>query len=332
MVYLNKIHDESYYISKDGTVTFRIPASFTLTLTFLSIQTFGLVDYTEGDSFVPQNSGAVSVRPVQKSVKTAPRPRRQKSNSNISGARLSGDLSYSSQSVSLDDTQGKVQTLKLKTHFETNYNIFLDASYYQASSDDVSLTGENATKNQNGNPEVILGFNWLQIGQSADAVTVDLLAGFSFGQNGSSFATSRSDKIVGIMTAKRFHNFALGLGYELRMVGDAKDESELSIGNISTIEASLGWVVSHDIRFLISAKQYSINAGNSSRLAFLDQNISFGTLSPKLLLSLSPHVHMSLGANFRSRRIKDSNYLGARLWNLDAPYGNSLDVGLSFML
>jgi hypothetical protein len=309
-----------------------LPANLTLLLFFTSIQTLALVDYTESDSFVPSRSGAVSVKPVQMNKQNIKRPARQEKTGGRSSTRLSGEISYASQSVSLNDTEGKVSTLKLKTHFETDYNIFLDASYYQASSSSSSLIGENGSSSQKGNPEVVLGFNWLKIGKSADAVTVDILAGFSFGQKNSSFATGRNDKIVGVMTAKRFHHFVLGLGYELRMVGDTQGESELSIGNITTLEANLGWVVSHDIRFLLAAKRYSISAGDSTNARYLDQNVSFGTISPKLLLSLSPYIHMSLGANFRSRRIKDSNYLGARLWNLDAPYGNSLDVGLSFML
>ncbi|MCR9204934.1 MAG: hypothetical protein NXH75_10170, partial [Halobacteriovoraceae bacterium] len=185
---------------------------------------------------------------------------------------------------------------------------------------------------QAGNPEVILGFNWLQFGKKADLATVDLFGGLSFGQKDSDFATERTDKIVGISTAKRFHTLAVGLGYEYRMTGTGS-ENEMRIGNISKLSASLGWVVSKDIRFLVEGSTFKIGRGNDEFANFiLDEDISFSSVKPQLQLKIGPMIDLTLGAQFRTRRLKQGALTSARLWGLDAAYGNSVFSGLSFSI
>lgn len=296
---------------------------------------YGLVDYSDGGSFVPKNSGARSIKNPTK--KKAPRqtstrrsPSRSGNGNSSFGNRFAAEFSYLSHDVKLGDTQGKVGMLKINAHFQTDYNIFLGAKYQQVMTSSSTLTSEG--QGEQGNPELILGFNWLKIGQSNEASTVDLYGGLSFGQGNSSFATKRTDRILGITTAKRFHQFVLELGYELRMVGHGSQE-ELEIGNINTIQANFGWVVSGDIRFMLTAKNYRVSKGeNDTHPNLLDQELKFSTISPRLMLSISPLVNIHMGAEFRTRRMKSDDVLSARLWNLDAPYGNTLSFGLSFLM
>lgn len=289
---------------------------------------FALVDYTEEESFRPQKSGASSVSkkaPVSRSVT---KPKSKASSGKGLNLGINMGVSYATQDVELAGQTGKVDTMAIEAHVQTRYNIFMALSHYQAKSSDDGLV-EDSTSFQQGNSEVLLGFNWLQFGKSSELVTVDLYGGVSLGRANSDFATERTDRIVGVSTAKRFYNFALGLGYEYRMTGDG-GEDEMAIGNIGKLQASLGWVVSSDIRFLIEGSTYSIDASdNPSASNRLQEKIDFSTITPQLQLKLSPLVDLSLGARFRTRRLKSSQLTAARLWSLEGPYGNSVFAGLS---
>jgi hypothetical protein len=295
---------------------------FSLTLSFISQNTLALVDYTE--------SSSVSI-PVQR--KAAPRPVIQRAapraatkNSTRSGM-LDFDLGYRQVDVNHDIAQGKATFLELKGHLQTQYNLYLDFNYWGASSDDSSLA--EGAGYQKGNPRVVLGFNWLRFGKAEEMATIDLYVGGEFSGN-TEFSSSRTDKIAGIETSKRFYNFALALGYEYVLTGTAKDE-EVNIGNISNLKASLGWVVSPDIQFAIEANNYTIADDKNNESAYkLREKVSFASVTPMMNLGISPLISLKMGATFRTKKAKHvDQLLAAKLWSLPGVYGNSLFVGLN---
>jgi hypothetical protein len=301
---------------------------FPVILFFTLAPSFALVDYTEQEDFTPQKSGASSVSkkaPVSRSVT---KPKRSSSAGEGLNLGINMGVSYGTQDVELNGQSGKVDTMAIEAHLQTRYNIFLALSHYQAKSSDSGLV-EDSTSFQQGNSEIMLGFNWLQFGKSSELVTVDLYGGVSLGRANSDFATERTDRVVGVSTAKRFYNFALGLGYEYRMTGNGAAD-EMAIGNIGKLQASLGWVVSSDIRFLIEGSTYSMASSDDPGASIrLEEDLDFSTITPQLQLKLSPLVDMTLGARFRTRRIKSAQLTAARLWSLEGAYGNSVFAGLS---
>jgi len=291
--------------------------------------TYGLVDYTEKEAFVPQASGAASVTKKAPTPRTVTRPK--KSNGQSGPVGISVGTSYGLHDVEVGQASGKVDILGIDAHFQTHYNIFMNVSYYQAKSSNPQLVTDN-TSFQEGNPEVILGFNWLQFGKKAELATIDLYGGLSVGQKNSSFATERTDKIVGVSTAKRFYSFALGIGYEHRLTGTGGSE-EMIIGDITKLSASLGWVVSKDIRFLIEGTTLNIREGENNFIqSFLDEKVTFGSIKPQLQLRVGRSIDFTLGAQFRTKRISREELTLARFWSLDGAYGNSVFSGLSFSI
>ena len=301
-----------------------------LSALFLSTQAFALVDYTESE-FKPQNSGASSVKapakPATRSFKKISSAPRGAS----SGSNIDFGVNYEGHDVELNKASGKVHFINLKGHIQTRYNVFLDFSYWQANSTSsyLSQSGES----QKGNPEMILGFNWLQWGGRGDTATVDLFAGMNFGQGGSAFASSASAQTFGISTAKRFHTLALGLGYQMYLLGTPSDFEEKETGNVQKLSASLGWMVRPDIRFILEGNTYSISrAADDARVNRLEEDIQFSTVSPKLNLSIAPSILFELGAHFRTRRLKNDDLIDAKLYKYKGAYGNSYFVGLNFVL
>lgn len=293
-----------------------------LSLLLFTSQAMALVDYTETETFEPQSSGASAVSKKAPVSRSTTRPKRQTRGRGL-GLQLNSGISYGSQDVEVGDQSGKVDSLGFEAQIQTRYNVFLAASYSQYKSSDEDFV-ENSTSYQKGNPELIIGFNWLQFGKPQDLATIDLYGGLVFGQSGSEFATTRSDQVVGVSTAKRFHELALGLGYEMRLTGDA-EAGELQVGNISKLSASLGWVVSNDIRFLVEGHSYTVASSEEG----LQEDTKFSVLKPQLQLKLSPLIDLSLGATLRTRRIKEGTLTAARLWNLEGAYGSGLFAGLS---
>ena len=302
---------------------------FFFLLILLPYRSEALVDYTEEENFKPLSSGATSAsRPKRAAPKRTSSANISKGSSTPTRYHFSSSITYGSQDVDLEGATGKMETMEIEAMLQTSYNIFAQARYFQASSSDRDLVTES-TSFQRGNPDIILGFNWLQFGGSSDRATIDIYGGLRLGQDDSDFASSRTDRIIGVTTAKRFEDFAIGLGYEVQLTGAGQD-SEMNIGNISKISASLGWVVSRDIRFLIEGYTYQVSAGDSEASPIsLKEDIKFSTLNPQLQLKLSPMIDLSLGASFRTRRLKDSNLTKAKLWALEGAYGHSLFAGLS---
>src|SRR5690606_10520676 len=121
-----------------------------------------------------------------------------------------------------------------------------------------------------------------------------------------------------------------GLGYKVWLTGTPSNSEEVTIGNVQRLSATLGWMVSPDIQFAVEAATVSIGVGDGERA--LTQKTSFGTLAPSIHLGITPSVGLELGAVFRTKRLKDENLLGARLWNLPGSYGNKLYAGLGISL
>jgi hypothetical protein len=292
-----------------------------------SFSTNALVDYTE-KGFRPESNGPKPVRskrkpaPKQKSIRTISGP-----SSSPSFGVMDFALQYATQDVELDNKTGKTNRINFEGHIETGYNIFIDFSFWQAASNTQILSQKSSY--QNGNPEFKLGVNWLEFGGQEEAATIDLYIGSTFAQKNSAFASSRNDRIVGLTTAKRFYDFALGLGYELRLTSTPDDKEEKEIGNIKVLSASIGWMVSSDIRFLVEANNYRVDSSDAlERESRLERKLSFSTVAPKVLLNISPLVLLEMGGTFRTRRLKDSDLTKSKLWHYEGSYGNNVFAGL----
>ncbi len=308
-----------------------LKASLILLLGYLlfATQAMALVDYSDTSDAAPapkkNNRIKINKRPGNTIRSSAP------SRSSGSGASI-GDFSigtsYHSNGVEVGNKSGKVDSLHFNGHFQTNYGFYLTANHYMASSESSDLAVESGM--QHGNPKFMVGFNWLRIGGGAEAATIDILAGASFGQNNSDFASTRTDKIFGVETTKKIASMVLGLGYEYRITGSPSTETELSIGNIQKLYAVLGWMATPDIRFSFEAGTYKLGLGDADYA--LEEKTSFGYASPQLHLALSPAVSLDLGAIFRTKRLGDDSLVDARLYDLKGAYGSSVLAGLSVSL
>lgn len=296
------------------------------TLIFSVSSTFALVDYSEPE-YKPKNSGATRVEnPTKSSPKNTSTRKVRRTGQGKRGRTLNMSTFYKTVDAKFSQGTGKAHFLGLKGKFHTPYNLYIDASYWQADSSSEILTEGGSS--QKGNPELILGLNWLRFGPPSEVALVDFYGGLSIGQD-SEFAHGRTDQVVGVTTAKRFNQLALGIGYELRITGDAENENEMNIGNISRLSASFGWMTSNQIRFSIDGHMYSISSSdNTDATNRLNEKVKFATVIPKLGLNLSPIILLELGASFRTRRINDAELLGARLWSLNGAYGNSIFASL----
>ena len=304
-----------------------------LFLLFLNRKAFSLVDYTDDDqrSFKPRKARAAA--PARKSVKSVAAPQaRSKGSSSSVLSMMDFSTEYKSTGLDLNTGRATVSTLAFNGHIKTPYNLFIDFSYGMHSSDNDYLA--HTGQYQSGNPEISIGLNWLTFGSRADLTTIDFIAGYRFAEEDSSFATSRDDKIIALETTKRFHSFVLGLGYKVDLTGAPSIESEQDIGNISRVYAKLGLEVSADIKFLVEAQKVTISENSiSTHSLALQEDKSFGIISPSLILGLTPMINMRLGGVFRTKRLENIDALtSARLYTVDGIYGNSLVAGLNINL
>lgn len=290
---------------------------------------YALVDYTEPETSRPTGvKGPTAAVPAQQVKRVAPKT----SVSNATNmAHINFGLGHEALDVSTGERSGKVGLNHFYTHFQTNYDLFLSASFWTANSDDAPVTEQSSS--QNGNPEVILGFNWLKFGRPHELATIDLFVGHSF-RSSSDLGSSRNDMIAGIETSKRFHDFFLGLGYEFQMTGTPEDSLEADIGNIQKLTASLGWRATADIQFIIEGESVTVRPSeDSSHPISLDEELSFASITPKLGLGLRPYFQLELGARFQTQEVKDAGQLyQTRLWNMGGAYGNSIFAGLNISI
>ena len=304
-----------------------------------------LVDYSIPENIRPQSSGAAVVSPRPKPPQT-PRPKvkirpRTTSSKTVSKAqtmekRFNMGAGLETVGVDLQGLQGpEVRFMRLKAQGQIAGQFFFEGRYWQAQSSSPVLAPKGRW--QAGNPLLLVGFHWLQLGPLQGQVNLDLYGGFQWKAKKSHLASGRTDRILGLSTAKRFSKMALGLGYEMHLTGTSAHEDEMRVGNLSKASASLGLQLGPGSRLLVEAFRYSINpeTGISIPAPSLKRKLRFSVLSPKLqlnLFSLHPSLKMELGATFRSQRLRDRNLIAARLWNLQGSYGNSLYGGLSLSL
>jgi len=238
---------------------------------------------------------------------------------------------YDSLSVDYQDIQAKVSTLHANLIFSTPYNLFAEVRYFQGQTSNRDISGKSSL--QGGNPYAKIGFNWLQIGTREDNARVDLFGAFSAGMKQSALASTRTDKIAGVESSRRFYDFVLALGGEVVITGDPEDKSELAIGNIFKMGAAIGWVVSEDIRLSLETNYYKINERSDKTAYRLSEGLSFSTISPLLTLGFSSIFELKMGAHLRVKRAqtanKNENLLDAKLFNIPAVYGNSIFAGLN---
>jgi hypothetical protein len=276
-----------------------------IALFMISFRALALVDYTDQANEQPKNFKAMS------KMTTYNKPE------NTGGSRSDFTLSTNYEISQINSN--KVGSINYDMHFQTPYNIFLDTSYWQA---------DYLGKNLSGNPKFILGFNWIKFGNQADEARLDLMAGMRLpGQAG--LASTRTDKIFGLETTKRFFNFGLGLGYELTMTGNPKNHDEMSVGNIHRLSVSAGWMVSNDIQFELEAENFKVmESSDLTSVNRLSTTQSFSTLSPKINLGLSSYINFILGARYQMQRAP----IAAKVFDFHGAYSNSVFTGLNFSI
>jgi hypothetical protein len=288
--------------------------SLFFTLALVSLNVHALVDYSEP---VDAPKESVTNKSFQKISKTQ---------GNSSGRSLAwkSDYSLTTNYEAMEIEGSKYGVLNLNAHVQTPFDVFFDASYWNAKGNGVS---------SNGNPKLILGFNWLRFGNGLDEARFDIYGGVKLSSS-SILGSSRTDKIVGVETTKRFGTFGLGIGYDLTMVGNPSNLQEHAIGNIGRISISGGWMVSNDIQFEVEAENYSISAGTDlTRTNRLAEKVSFSTLSPKLNLGLAAAVNLEIGARFRMMKPKENaQLLEAKVFDLHGANSNSLFAGLNITI
>jgi hypothetical protein len=221
------------------------------------------------------------------------------------------------------DTSGRLTRTQLSTHIQTPYNVYLAASYWMAAFDNYNYV--SSVNNQGGNVDLKLGFNWLEFGSDYDRGTIDFYFGTKFQGSKSELSISRTEKIVGIETAKRFLSFAIGFGYEYTSYGSAQTADELSLNSGHKLSTAISWQATGDIRFLTEANFYKIQS--------LEKTFQFSSITPKLDLRLSPLMGIQLGGVFQIKKYDWGESLyNAKLWDTPGAYGNSIFAKLKFFL
>lgn len=283
--------------------------SFLFLLSF-STNLFALVDYSDSDSSASKTTNTSS-------MKMSPRE-------SSSALIWKSDFSLETNYELLKINQEKVGLLNIGTHVQTPFNVYFDARYWQANTN----TGSSA-----GNPKLIMGFNWLRLGSQADMASLNLYGGAMLSSN-STLGSSRTDKVFGVETTKKFGNFGLGIGFELSLSGAPKKSTEMAIGNAQKIEISGGWMATNDIQFELSAENFKINK-NSENVAAnsLQKDLSYSTLTSKMNLQIFPAVNFEFGARFPMKRAKSEQDLAnAKLINNHGTYSSSVFSGLNLSI
>lgn len=221
---------------------------------------------------------------------------------------------------SLDVNRGseKVNFTRVNGFYQFPFSVYLDMSYWWASSMDTDIAPTKSDL-QKGNGTFIAGFNWFRIGNPENMAGLDIYGGLRVGEKKSDFASSRTDKIFGVEALKRFYSFALGLTYQMDIVGAPKTTTEKPIGNVQTLGAALAWAATDDIAFEFEAKRYMVSdAGRGPQ-------VKWSQLTPQLNLSISRVIELQFGARFLTQALTDNHLdFAKRLWVLDGAYGNSI--------
>lgn len=288
-------------------------------LIFCSSKASALVDY----------SGPSDSENRANKIESSPSFSKKENGRGTSNASFDFGTSYEMVSVSDHLGGGKAGISKVDGRFQTEHNLFFDFNYWMANTSSSQLSQESGY--EKGNATLLFGFNWLKFGAPEEMVNVDLYLGGMLPQNDSHFASTRTDKILGVETSKRFLDVALGFGYEYRITDTPNDASEVAIGNMQKMNAGIGWQATGDIRFLLEASRVDINAygDKNSRRNSLREKISYGQISPSLELGIAKFLKFSMGARFQTQKMKTGpDVMNAKLWSNDGAYGSSFFVGL----
>ncbi len=304
-----------------------------LLLALFSYKSHALVDYSEETTSAPRRTFTPSSSDSSPAASTG---RASPASTSTSSARPSAagpivfafSPRYEVITVQKSNRESKVRATGLEARINSPWNLHLDMKYAMYSTDDKELSEKSGS--QPGNPEFKLGIDWLDFGSAQDRTTVTLIAGASLAAKGSTLGSSRTDKIIGLETTKRFFWAGLGLGYEMYLTGTPAQESEMAIGTIHHIYAGLDFDVSPDISMGIMADNFSVgNASDSTRANHLDENLSFSSVATSLTLKPQGLCAIELGARFNTKRVQSPESLAsARLWNLPGAYGNTIYTGL----
>lgn len=308
-----------------------------LVLTVFVDDAMSLVEYD--DSAPATNSRSSRSRSPKVKRKAAPSRSVSRSSSSASSSSSSGWMSMfelRSQVVSedyeMEEEAAKISKYNFNLHTKLSSSIKIDAKYQMISSKSETLAA--TSQSQKGNPEALLSLNWISFGERGNRTNVDMILGHRWGVTGSEFATSRSDFIVGMQTFKSLGPIAIGLGYTLDLTGNPKSASESYIGNIQTLKASLGWMVSSEIRMAVHASRINLNrSGNEEHYNVLEKDLQFTVINPELSLTLGPMVDLTFGGHFRGQREEFvAGYEDVRVPQYNALWGNSIYSGLEFSL
>ena len=305
---------------------------------FLADSALGLVEYSNDRNLHSKRSAgkAKSIR-VKKRLKKSSSGLKKRSFRKFVSKRPSSILfdfvtGYEGHKASLPQGEGTVGFYTVNGRFQTDVDIYMDINYWHTASNKGIFSGSEGEKK--GNTSVKLGFNWLRVGKPANQSVVNFYGGMMLPVKNTQFASSRTDKMLGIETSKRFGTFLMAFGFDLRLTGTPSDADEMDIGNISTVMGGISWMASSDIRFVLELATVNISAGNNEQRAISNEKkVSFSYLSPQFSLSLSPLVNFKMGARFNSKRIEDKSQLSAaRLWDLKGAFGNSIFTELSITI
>jgi len=194
-----------------------------------------------------------------------------------------------------------------------------------------------------GNSEVYLGlnwFNWSNPNQESHGI-FDFFFGLSLPGKGD-FASTRTDKIFGIITQKKFQKVLASLGGSLTLTGETNNSStkEKSLGNISRLWAQLGLSLTDDISWKVKyhyvtigksskANNESAGAGVTAETSSLQRDLYLGIVEIMLQLHYSSIFEMGLFASFHTKPApEETKTLG--LWNQAQLVDNLLGFYLGF--
>lgn len=300
--------------------------------TFLiSLNVYSLVDYSNPVGGATESRPQNIPRPSQNFSESSAISSEQRTSREVSYVELKAG--YQNIDVGLDSKSGSVSKTNLSAFIQTPYDLFFKADYFIASSSEEELS-PSKKGTQSGNAELMVGFNWLTFGAPANAMNFDLIGGALIGQKNSDFATSRNEAFLGLETSKRFSSLAFGIAYQYRFTGTPDASSgELQVGDIQKVSASLGWMISSDIRFALEGGRYTIESSDEAgQISQLDEKLEFSYISPTLSLDITPQIAIDLGAVFRAERENEQKVYQARLWDKTGSYGNSLyaSLGVNF--
>ncbi len=294
----------------------------------ISLSADALVDYSDsGNNYqraVETSSPAVPKIAPSKNITNKSQARvAAPGNKNVSKSSPFGielQMGLKSSDINEIEEETKLQSYQFAAELVTPYNFSLFSSYWMGKTKSNLLSEQRSMSKGNGT--VGIRTNWLAWGEAYERVSLDFYGARRF-KSSDLLASSRSDYLLGVETAKRFYSLSFGLAFNRTISGNPERESEVKIGNINLVKASIGMVVSSDIRFLLEGGRTTIDRGEALN------KLNYTFIAPELRLSLAPLISLNLRGEFRgsSERVS-ADLLSARLFDLPAVYGNTLSSAL----